>query len=292
MLKTPKMSIGMPVFNGAEMLEDVLNNFQNQTFSDYEIIISDNGSTDATEIIARKFASLDNRIRYFRQPNNLGAEKNFLFVLEQATAKYFMWAACDDLRSDNFLMENIKFLDTNPDYVASTCPNNFGDANDGKPITFDLTGKVEERFANFLKFCWLSHGIFYSVMRTKVIRECDILGQSFLGSDWGVDLFLASRGNVNRTNVGFTSFGVSGVSSKAGIYKLYRNNIFDWIVPFSNLSKYTLKLASDFSLRNKIFLILLLTKLNSRTAVNQIHTSLYQLYRNFVDKSVKTTHGV
>ena len=82
MLRTPKMSIGMPVFNGAEMLEDVLNNFQNQTFSDYEIIISDNGSTDATEIIARKFASLDKRMRYFRQPNNLGAEKNFLFVLD------------------------------------------------------------------------------------------------------------------------------------------------------------------------------------------------------------------
>lgn len=278
MVHQHQISIGMPVYNGAASLGAVLDAMLAQTFSAFEIIISDNGSSDGTETIARDYAARDSRIRYIRQPENLGAMPNFRFVMEQANAPYFMWAACDDLRSPDFLSENIAFLDAHPDYVASACPNVFGAANQGMPVTFALTGTVEERFDQFFAHCWLSHGIFYSVMRTKTIRGCDLVGQSFIGVDWGIDLFLASRGNIHRTERGLTVFGVNGISSRSNAYAAFRKHPIEWLFPFFSLSHYAIKLASAFSVKGKTTLGLTLLRLNLKAAMDQLHSALYRFY--------------
>jgi len=284
MADQPKISIGMPVYNGEESLGAALDAMLAQTFTAFEIIISDNGSSDATEAIARDYAARDSRIRYIRQPINLGATPNFRFVMEQASAPYFMWAACDDLRSIDFLAENITFLDAHPEYVASTCPNVFGVANQGQPVTFALTGTVEVRFAQFFANCWLSHGIFYSVMRTKVIRACELVGQSFIGVDWGIDLFLASRGNIHRTECGLCVFGVNGISSRANAYEVFRRHPIEWLLPFFSLSRYALKMASGFSVKGKATLCLTLLRLNYKAARDQF---LFVLYRFYCDRFKK-----
>jgi glycosyltransferase involved in cell wall biosynthesis len=103
MTGTPIITIGLPVYNGARHLEEALNALLNQTFSDFEIVISDNCSSDSTEDICRAFASRDSRIRYTRQVRNIGAHANFLFVLEQARTDFFMWAAHDDLFEANWI---------------------------------------------------------------------------------------------------------------------------------------------------------------------------------------------
>jgi len=105
--KNPQVSIGMPVYNGEPFIREALDSLLAQTFTDFELIISDNASTDGTEAICREYAAKDDRIRYVRQPENRGALANFQFVLDEAAGEYFMWAAADDWWSENWLSENV-----------------------------------------------------------------------------------------------------------------------------------------------------------------------------------------
>jgi len=101
--ENPKISIGMPVYNGVKYIREALDSLLGQTFTDFELIISDNASTDNTEAICREYAAKDERIRYIRQPHNLGASANFKFVLDEALGEYFMWAAADDVWDKNWI---------------------------------------------------------------------------------------------------------------------------------------------------------------------------------------------
>jgi glycosyltransferase involved in cell wall biosynthesis len=96
MQSKPKMSIGMPIYNGERFLREAMDSLLAQTFSDFELIISDNASTDMTGSICREYAEKDNRIKYIRQHENIGPLANFQFVLDAAVGDYFMWAAADD----------------------------------------------------------------------------------------------------------------------------------------------------------------------------------------------------
>lgn len=93
----PTLTVGMPVFNGARYLEAALASILGQTFVDFELIISDNGSTDRTEDICRSYALADSRIRYLRSAVNQGASKNYNLLVDLARGRYFKWAAHDDL---------------------------------------------------------------------------------------------------------------------------------------------------------------------------------------------------
>ncbi len=99
----PAVTIGLPVFNGENFLREAIESLLNQSFTDFELIISDNASTDATGEIIREFQKQDPRIRYTRQPANIGASENYLFVLEQAKSDLFMWATHDDVWASNWL---------------------------------------------------------------------------------------------------------------------------------------------------------------------------------------------
>lgn len=95
----------MPVYNGETFIREALDSLLAQSFIDYELIISDNASTDNTEIICREYAAKDHRIRYVRQLENRGATENFRLLIDEAAAKYFMWAAADDKAAPNFIKE-------------------------------------------------------------------------------------------------------------------------------------------------------------------------------------------
>lgn len=114
---TPTVSIGMPVYNGEKFIRKALDSLLAQTFTDFELIISDNASTDETQSICEEYASRDKRIRYVRQFNNTGPVANFLFVLNEACGKYFMWAACDDMWNRHCLEKYVNVLDLNPDVL-------------------------------------------------------------------------------------------------------------------------------------------------------------------------------
>ena len=276
----PVVSIGMPVFNGARTLPAALDSLLAQSFANFELIISDNASTDKTESICRDYAARDKRIQYVRQPENIGATANFKFVFDEAASEYFMWAACDDTRSSDFLEVNVRFLAANPDYVASASPNVFEGLSIEKEnlVCFALDGDLYSRFDQFFEYCWVSHGIFYSLVRTEALRSCEIIGHSFLAFDWAIDLYLASCGKIHRTSEGYTVFGVRGVSSSAGAYKAFRNNLIELPFPFFRLTLYVFRLIGSFPFRQRMKIIRTLARLNLKAAFDQFRSLLYRWY--------------
>lgn len=284
MAVNPTVSIGMPVYNGEKYLRDALDSLLSQTFSDFELIISDNASTDNSGNICLEYASKDNRIRYIRQPDNIGAAANFKFVFDKAGSEYFMWAACDDIRSSNFIDVNLKFLKLNTDYVASTSPNGFEGIELGKQtlVDFKLDGDLFERFTEFFKYCWVSHGIFYSLIRASALRNCPILGQSFFAADWAINLYLASKGKLNRTATGYTIIGIEGISRGPGAYKAFRNDFIEFFVPFYRLNKYVRTFGTEFNKREKTRITFILVKLNIFANFGRARSCLYSVYCKFI----------
>ena len=107
----PRLSIGLPVYNGQHLLARALDSLLAQTFRDFEIIISDNASSDSTPQICRAYARRDRRIRYVRNSRNLGAIANFNRVFELSRAPLFKWAAHDDLYRETYLERCIRLLE-------------------------------------------------------------------------------------------------------------------------------------------------------------------------------------
>jgi len=112
-----RITLGVPVYNGEQYIRKALDSLLAQTYSDFEIIISDNASTDGTETICREYADRDSRIRYIRQETNLGASSNFNFVFKAASCDYFKWASANDFVEPTLLEKSIKVLDDHPDVI-------------------------------------------------------------------------------------------------------------------------------------------------------------------------------
>ena len=113
----PRVSIGLPVFNGERFLSEALDALLEQTFTDFEVIISDNGSTDATAEICRAYAARDARIRYYRSETNNGAGWNFNRTVHLSRGEYFKWAAHDDAIEPAFIEKCVDVLDREPSIV-------------------------------------------------------------------------------------------------------------------------------------------------------------------------------
>jgi glycosyltransferase involved in cell wall biosynthesis len=265
---TPTVSIGMPVYNGEKFIREALDSLLVQTFTDFELIISDNASTDATELICREYAARDLRIYYVRHEVNRGAPANFQFVLDKARGKYFMWAAADDVRSPDFIEKNYCFLENNQNFVASTCPVKFrgGEYDPCRMGDGPLIGEFEERISNFFTSWRHANGRFYSLIKREVVKKCPYVSSGFLGSDWAVVVFLASKGNIGRIDQGFIILGREGVSNSKDFFRICRKKKREWIFPFYELFCVTLSLTKGIGVREKVRLWLFFARLNSAAA--------------------------
>lgn len=114
MTHVPRLSIGLPVCNGEKYIDESLDALLGQTYEDFELIVSDNASTDGTAEICREYERSDSRIRYFRQERNIGAVGNHNFVFQEARGELFKWAAADDLYARDLLARCVSLLDENP----------------------------------------------------------------------------------------------------------------------------------------------------------------------------------
>lgn len=129
----PRVSVGLPVFNGDNYLVEAIESHLAQTFADFELVICDNGSTDGTEAICRRFADRDPRIRYLRFDANIGAASNFNRAFQLARGEYFRWASHDDRIRPEYLEACVAILDSFPDTVL--CHSNVRLINpEGKPV--------------------------------------------------------------------------------------------------------------------------------------------------------------
>ena len=118
-MAVPRVSIGVPVYNGENYVAHALDSLLNQTFQDLEIVISDNASTDRTEEICRGYASCDPRIRYYRQAINRGAVWNHNCVFELSRGEFFKWNSADDYCGPEFLERCVSALDADPTAVMA-----------------------------------------------------------------------------------------------------------------------------------------------------------------------------
>jgi len=134
--ETPRVSIGLPVYNGQSFLREAVESFLVQTFGDFELVICDNASTDGTEDICRELARSDSRIRYVRNETNLGALPNFNKAFHLSRAPLFKWAAHDDLYEKTYIETCVSILNANPDVVLAHSATAFIDQT-GKTFPID-----------------------------------------------------------------------------------------------------------------------------------------------------------
>ena len=117
----PRLSIGLPVYNGENFLAESLEALLGQSYEDFELIISDNASTDGTADLCRRYEKQDSRIRYIRQPYNIGLNPNHNFVVKQARGELFKMASHDDLYARDLLKRCVDAFDENPQAVLAHC---------------------------------------------------------------------------------------------------------------------------------------------------------------------------
>jgi glycosyltransferase involved in cell wall biosynthesis len=172
---SPKVTVACPVYNADEYLELALESLLDQSFRDYEIFISDNGSTDRTEEICRAFADRDDRVRYVRSEVNHGLSWNWNTLIAGARGTYFKCAAHDDLHARDNLLRTTEVLDERPDVVLCY-PKTMDIDAEGRelgvhPDNLDLQEPTaHERLAHLLRDMRFCNPIF-GLMRTEVLRS-------------------------------------------------------------------------------------------------------------------------
>jgi glycosyltransferase involved in cell wall biosynthesis len=129
MSSLPRVCIGMPIYNGQRFMVQALDSILSQTFTDFELVISDNASTDQTSDICRAYAAKDKRIKYNRLENNIGAILNYERSYQLGGGQYFKWAAHDDIIEPTFIARCVEVLDANPSAVLAYPKAKFIDAD-------------------------------------------------------------------------------------------------------------------------------------------------------------------
>lgn len=110
----PKVSIGLPVYQGENYIVEAIRSVQAQTLTDFELVISDNASEDGTEKLVRELAAEDDRIVYVRNDTNIGANRNYNRVFALSSGWYFKWMAHDDVLAPTYLERCVEVLDRDP----------------------------------------------------------------------------------------------------------------------------------------------------------------------------------
>ena len=189
----PKVSIGLPVYNGATHLRVAIDSLLAQSYADFELIISDNASSDETACICREYASKDSRIRYLAQPSNIGATANFNFVLDAAVGEYFMWAAHDDAWEPDFLAEMTALL-ADPTVEIAFCRfDNVSYESMASTRVFDLSEitapTIAQGLARFLGHAEYNGkaNVFYGLLRRETVLGLGGLRIWGVGT-WGADM--------------------------------------------------------------------------------------------------------
>jgi glycosyltransferase involved in cell wall biosynthesis len=175
----PRVTIGLPVYNGEAYLAESIDSLLAQTFTDFELIISDNGSTDSTRAICLERAERDSRIRYHRNPENIGAMGNFNLVVDMARGEYFKWAAHDDVHAPGCVEACLEVLERDPSVVLAF-PRSQDVDEKGTVIALKGAGvdahssSAVDRFRELIRLDY-SCELVFGLMRTRMIRETQLL---------------------------------------------------------------------------------------------------------------------
>lgn len=219
------VTIGIPAFNRPLGLRHTLESICGQTYINTEIFVSDNCSTNTdVEQVAREFCAKDSRVKYFRQPENLGPYGNFAFLVHEASGEFFMIASDDDGWDPDYVEKLVALLDANIEAVMSVSEvffrkgNSIKDFNSEEKLDdqFDnyIQSESEGRILSYLQNSWDGEGHFiYGVIRTKyaknAFREVLSYYNHPIATDWQIIFFLICCGPavVSRDTKKYYYFG-------------------------------------------------------------------------------------
>lgn len=201
----PKVSIGLPVYNGERLIGQALDSLLAQSLTDFEVIISDNGSDDRTGEICRQYVQKDSRIQYHRQAENLGAARNFNFCFARANGTYFKWLGHDDTLEPGYVQNCVEVLDRYESVVLAFPKRRLIDSRGQTRDTCDYTphrramdlGGLYE--LTFVECMWLPNDLIppiaFGMMRRQVLGTTRLIG-NYVSSDLVLAAEMCLRGRV------------------------------------------------------------------------------------------------
>lgn len=262
----PLVSVGIPTYNRPEGLRRTLECITGQTYKNLEIIVSDNCSPGPeTEAVVREFMERDSRIQYYRQKENKGPTRNFVFVLEKASGVNFIWAADDDEWKDTYIEECYKPFIENQNVVLT------------------YSEAIIHNYCGFKDFLWVSdmetvglskiNGIkkvlnnqhrnteFYGLMITDIIKKYKHIG--FFGEDHVIVFYLSLIGEIKKIKPGLFISGIGDTSSSianiVNVLNLKHYNIyFGYIIQMLWMMKTTFIYGHHLSFFTKMRVIKLI----------------------------------
>ncbi|MBI2033731.1 MAG: glycosyltransferase [Candidatus Liptonbacteria bacterium] len=189
--KEKLVSIGLATHNGQSYLREALDSLLAQTYRNFELVISDNASTDDTPRICEEYAKKDRRIKYIRQRSNIGHARNFEYLKKNARGEYFIWASDDDKRAPTFVERCIAALDADKEAIAAISKlmhfDDLGRTQKEDPKLFftfkkDLYGRLKEFI--LLTILGGKGNMTYGVWRREKIVDCKFIDKPFLEYDF------------------------------------------------------------------------------------------------------------
>lgn len=278
----PLITIGIPVFNGEAYIKKSIESALNQSFSNFQLVISDNASTDNTKAICEYFTKIDKRIKYVRHEINKGHDFNFKFVLSGSKSKYFVWLGVDDYWEKSFLEKNLDVLEKNDNVVGSIGLVEFygidnfeikknlifkiknilrhgsNDEYEKYKHVLPVSGNYEKKASIYLRF---NQGSFvYGIFRTEKLKKRMVP----LGIEWDLILILniLKDGDLHVIDKVLVHRFVSGINSGSTFINFYKKKMIplrELIFPESSLFIWCIKnIGVKFVLKNSDWFVLLL----------------------------------
>lgn len=257
--KKPKVSVLVPVKDGQQHIPRKISELQKINYSNLEIIVSINKSSDQSVNVARELClSLEN-CKLFIQESSLEIAKHFLFLTRQATGSFIVFSAVDDSMNPDFVEEAIELIQKNPEAVAVSAPAYYEKNSHGpEAIRINLMGSRKERFKEFRKKARVSHALFYCLTSKTIVMEfSERYPKEFIGRDWIFNLELLTQGKVPVTSKASILFGESGVSRQKDTFQLQANKkraqIFPYRILIAKILRMAIKEAGELTVPLVIF---------------------------------------
>lgn len=209
----PKISIGLPTYNGGRKILKAITSVFNQDYDNLEIIISDNCSTDDTEDICTGLAQRHPEVvKYFRQPVNRGVTANYSFVLEKATGDYFLWIADDDTLAHGILRKYVDFLIANPDYALVSGQVKYWQDSKLVLVERDMSLDQSSRYLRVINYYYkvMYGAMVYGMMNRRLAQSIPLRNR--IGDDWHFVASVAFTGKIKNLDIHGYNKKFGGVS--------------------------------------------------------------------------------
>lgn len=243
-LVEPLVSVCIPTYNRSSKLNRAVGTLIRCSYENIEIIISDNASSDDTQIVCAALAKLDRRVKYFRHAENQGPTKNFEFARAQATGKYFLWLSDDDYLDPDYIRICVDELERDPSLVIASGLGAFH-RGDSKPTHYDNVVQPNSiiPLLRVINYLWSvgDSSTFYGVYRRDHVRDCWI--PNCLAGDWAwvADVLLRGKAKMMPIILNYRERGGMSSSRRRMVSTLcapYWHGYFPWFAISVNVASF------------------------------------------------------